>query len=482
MQYEEKFGADDRSALEERIIAHFDGSLDNASSKSLLDEVMASPEKRALFRAHETLNSVIAAARVPMEAPLETRREIADRIPGLIAFLPGLLGTAETMPILQMPILQQSANPFLSFFARMSLQTAVSIGSAIAVLTTAGIIVKNNLDNNAAQPAKIAAIQNASPSMQQAPANNAASTYGMISSQHQNIAAANHENASSNLIKHTSSNVRTTIIPGPSFAPTNDMSTSDDAASQDRSSFDRSSSDKTSASEENQPLVSNAFDAPKSAPAKVADIPVMQPQILMPTEDEVSQVITVRPYASYGERRVQLNSVGNAGTNVLFEPNTILGIEFEIGDRYAFRVQGGQSSFAQVGYTQDLGARIISTIPGLKAYQSATFAQQANWTTVGMSYSIPLTSSIPIIFSADGGAVFGSGFSGVGIMGIFGAAADVPISSTFTLRPLLTYDIVSSSTTPVSTPTGRVILENSISQTSMLSSAFGFQINLMYRF
>jgi hypothetical protein len=472
MQYEEKFGADDRSALEERIIAHFDGSLDNASSKSLLDEVMASPEKRALFRAHETLNSVIAATRVPMEAPLETRREIADRIPGLIAFLPGLLGTAETMPILQ-----QSANPFLSFFARMSLQTAVSIGSAIAILTTAGIIVKNNLDNNAAQPPKIAVIQNA------APANSTSQSYGMIPSQSQNTAAANHENASSNLVKHTSSNVRTNIIPGSSFASTNDMSASDDAASQDRStSDDRSSSDKASTSEESQPLVSNAFDAPKSVPAKVADIPVMQPQILMPTEDEVSQEITVRPYASYGERRVQLNSVGNAGTNVLYKPNTILGIEFEIGDRYAFRVQGGQSSFAQVGYTQDLGARLVSTIPGLKAYQSATFAQQANWTTVGMSYSIPVTSSIPIIFSADGGAVFGSRFSGVGITGIFGAAADFPISSTFTLRPLLTYDIVSSSTTPVSTPTGRVILENSISQTSMLSSAFGFQINLMYRF
>jgi hypothetical protein len=461
MQYEEKSGAYDRSALEERIIAHFDGSLDSHASNSLLNEVMASPEKRALFRAHETLASVIASARVPMEAPLETRREIADRIPGLIAFLPGLLGTAETMPILQ-----QSANPFLSFFARMSLQTAVSIGSAIAVLTTAGIIVKNNLDNNAAQLPKIAAVQNASSSIGQATTNNATSNYGMISSQNQNTAAVNNENTSQNVAKHTSSNVRSSEASAPSFTTTSDVSASNNL----------SSHDKASSNEENQPLVSNAFDAPKSAPAKVADIPVMQPQILMPTEDEVSQEITVRPYASYGERRVQLNPVGNTGTNV-YVPNTIIGIEFEIGDRYAFRVQGGQSSFAQVGYTQDFGARIVSTIPGLKAYQSATFAQQANWTTVGMSYSIPVTSSIPIILSADGGAVFG-----VGIMGILGAAADFPLSSTFTLRPLLTYDIVSSSTTPVSALTGRVILENSISQTSMLSSAFGFQINLMYRF
>jgi hypothetical protein len=455
MQYEEK------SNLEERIIAHFDGSLDNASSKSLVDEVLASPEKRALFRAHETLNSVIAAARVPMEAPLETRREIADRIPGLIAFIPGLLGTAETMPILQ-----QSANPFISFFARMSLQTAVSIGSAIAVLTTAGIIVNNNLDNNTAQPTKIVAVQNA------APANSTSQNYGMITSQNPNTAAANHENASSKLVKHAASNVRVDAASPQSFTSTNnDVSTSNTLSSQDKASSD----------EDNQPLVTNAFDAPKSSSAIAANIPVMQPEILMPMPDEVSEVITVRPYASYGERRVQLNPVGDAGRNV-YVPNTIIGIEFGIGDRYAFRVQGGQSSFAQVGYTPDFGARIVSTIPGLTAWKSTTVAQQANWTTVGMSYSIPVTSSIPIILSADGGAVFGSGFSGIGIMGILGAAADIPLSSMFTLRPQITYDVVSSSTQPVSTPSGNAILENSISETSMRTNAFGYQLDLMFRF
>jgi hypothetical protein len=461
MQYEEKFGAADSSALEERIIAHFDGSLDNASSKSLIDEVMASPEKRALFRAHETLASVIASARVPMEAPLETRREIADRIPGLIAFIPGLLGTAETMPILQ-----QSTNPFISFFARMSLQTAVSIGATVAILTTAGIVVKNNLDNTTTQPPKIAAVQNA------APANSTSQNYGMIPSQNQNTAAANHENASSNLVNHAASNVRVDGASAQSFTSSNnDVSASNTLSSQDKASSD----------EDTQPLVTNAFDAPKSSSAIAANIPVMQPEILMPMPDEVSQEITVRPYASYGERRVQLNPVANAGTNV-YVPNSIVGIEFGIGDRYAFRVQGGQSSFAQVGYAPDFGARIISTIPGLKAYQSTTVAQQANWTTVGVSYSIPVTSSIPIILSADGGAVFGSGFSGVGIMGILGAAADFPVFSNLTLRPQVTYDLVSSSTSPVSTPSGNVILENSISQTSMRSSAFGFQANFMFRF
>ncbi len=460
MQYEEK------SNLEERIIAHFDGSLDNASSKSLVDEVMASAEKRALFRAHESLNNVIAAARVPIEAPLETRREIADRIPGLIAFIPGLLGTAETMPILQ-----QSANPFLSFFARMSLQTAVSIGSAIAILTTAGIIVKNNLDHTTARSPKIAAVQNAAPAMSQSQANAASASqqYGMIPSQNKNTATANHKSIPSSLMNRTSSNVSANKAPASSFASTNDMSASDNASSQNNVSSNSNNDD-------NQPRVSNAFDVPKSSPAVAADIPVMQPEILMPTEDEVSLGITYRGYMSSGTRFVQLNGIGGSATS---KPvyNFLSGLEFEIGDRYALRVQVGQSSFARVSIAPDPGAKIVSLIPGLTAVQPATAARTAVWATAGMSYSIPVSASIPIILSADGGTAFG-----VGIMGILGAAADLPLTSYLTLRPMVTYDIVYSSTQPVSTPSGNEILENSVPLRYMTTNAFGFQVNLMFRF
>ena len=242
-----------------------------------------------------------------------------------------------------------------------------------------------------------------------------------------------------------------------------------------------SSQDKASSDDNNQPLVSNAFDAPKSPSAKVADIPVMQPQILMPIPDEVSEGITVRPYISNTNRFVQVKGINGPSTSKLGS-GYLAGLEFEIGDRYAFRVQAGQSGFAQVRYVTDNTAKIVSLIPGLTAFQLASYAQTANWATVGMSYSIPITASIPFILSADGGAVFGSGFSGIGIMGIFGAAVDFPVFSNLTLRPQLTYDLVSSSTTPASTPAGNVILENSIKQPSMLTNAFGFQANLMFRF
>ena len=146
----------DKSKLEERVIAYFDGSLDSEGSRSLLREVAESPGKRALFKAHETLARLIVAARAPMEAPLEVRRSIAERIPGMLAFIPGLLGTAETVPVLT-----ENANPFIAFFARMSLTTAVSIGSAVAVLVT-GILLKNNFEDHSARPSspKIAVVQN----------------------------------------------------------------------------------------------------------------------------------------------------------------------------------------------------------------------------------------------------------------------------------------------------------------------------------
>lgn len=455
MQNEEKLRADDRSALEDRIIAHFDGSLDRASSKALLDEVMASPEKRALFRAHETLNSVIAAARVPMEAPLETKREIADRIPGLIAFIPGLLGTAETMPILQ-----QSSNPFVSFFARMSLQTAVSIGSAVAILTTAGIIVKNNLDNNAAQTPKIAAVQNATQPAPLASANTPAQRYAMVPSAPNAVA--------SGVSNHTTSSVRTTTN-----VRTNGVEAQlpvTESSSQENMNAPQV---ETPASNDNDNLVpvSSAFDAPKSSPAIAADIPVMQPEILMPTEDEVSQGITVRPFASYGTRYVNIN---NNGHSILQDAQGYAaGVNFEIGDRYAFRAQFGRSEFAQV-YAAP-GRPIPSLAGPILKYEAAMELAPQNWTTVGMSYSFA-TPLVPIILGGDAGAVWFT--STTGIMVMTSLATEIPVSGQLTIRPALTFDAVESSTSPSNQLNG--IFEGAKQQT-MWASAFGFQLNFMFR-
>ncbi len=468
MQYEDNMGATegsaaaDRSALEDRIIAHFDGSLDAPSSKALLDEVMASPEKRALFRAHETLNRVIASARVPMEAPLETKREIADRIPGLIAFIPGLLGTAETMPILQ-----QSTNPFISFFAKMSLQTAVSIGSAIAVLTTAGIIVKNNIDNNAAQPAKTAVVQNVTPATSQPSAGTPAQSYAEAPANttfHQYVKAPVSAKVSGNgtpqqSISTLNSNVVASQQERVRSAVAEPASQTNWNASQDATTDDNG----------NLPTIGSAFDSPKSTSAVAANIPAMQAQILMPMPDEVGEGITVRPYASSGTRMLQLPGINNSTGYIKGVANTTVGLEFELGDRYSFRVQGGQSSFTKFSYAQAPGM-----IAGLPVYTATVGAQSAGWTTVGISYAFALTQSFPLILSADGGAVWSGG-----LMGMLGLSTELPLTGQLVLRPTLTYDVVRTSI-PSPAQTNAIYIDP-IDQTSMTTGAFGFQLNFMFR-
>ncbi len=448
MQNEEK------SNLEERILAHFDGSADHASSKALLDEVMASPEKRALFRAHETLNSVIAAARVPMEAPLETKRQIADRIPGLLAFIPGLLGTTETMPILT-----QSANPFIEFFTRMSFSTAVSIGGAIAVLTTAGVIVKNNLDHNAAQTQKIALVQNASPiprdrGMRQASTNSASPNYAMVAP---NTVS---ENASSAISHRASATLRANAKPIPSSISNAHQPS---AISQNNASQN----------EDNAPLVMNAFTTPRHAPAIASNIPIMQTGILTPMPEEASEAITVRPYASTGTRFVQLN--GYKDNTIKGNQSSIVGLEFDLGDRYAFRAQGGYSSFAQVvpspigTFNSLLGTSTVYG-PGM-----ALFPEY--WTTLGISYSFVLTPSLPLIVSADAGAVW---FTNPGIMTMAGIGTEIPVGSQLAIRPLLTFDAVRTSTSLASPLPNNAIYE-SVNTPTMWASSFGFQLNFVYR-
>src|SRR5438876_2303262 len=150
----------EKDKLEERIVAYFEGSLDKDASKSLLSEVARTTEGRALFASHENLARIINAARVPLEAPLAAKESIAARIPGLAAWIPGLLGTAQLAPVVS-----QSINPIIAFLTKIPLSTAISVGTSVAVLTTAGVIVKNKLDDDAAhdRKAKVAVVQNQTP-------------------------------------------------------------------------------------------------------------------------------------------------------------------------------------------------------------------------------------------------------------------------------------------------------------------------------
>lgn len=429
---------EDKSKLEERVIAYFDGSLDSEGSRSLLREVAESPEKRALFKAHETLSRLIVAARAPMEAPLEVKRSIAERIPGMLAFIPGLLGTAETAPIIS-----QNANPFLAFFARMSLTTAVSIGSVVALLT-AGIILKNNFDNQPARTAssKIAAAGNpmvANTPLTRLPVQSSLPTHLSNKTYMANRATrAAHE----------------TMLEGaPSVAaPTNDDN-------------EQINSDIATIT---QPLSLTPVSS------TLANIPTIGTESLLPLLLVPDEGIAIRPYISTGERSLTLNGIGTAKSTNVMEPNYLLGLEFELGDHYAFHIQGGSSLFASLTTTTETSQRIAP----YPVIQSKVIAEHALWTTAGVSYSFPLIKSVPLILSADGGAVF---TSNTGLMGILGAATEIPISHQVLLRPSVTYDAVWTSLPGIGSSSGNAIYQNPVSSSSMLSTALGFNISLIFR-
>ncbi|HET6400711.1 MAG TPA: hypothetical protein VFH95_04850 [Candidatus Kapabacteria bacterium] len=416
---------DDKSKLEERVIAYFDGSLDNEGSRSLLREVAESPEKRALFKAHETLSRLIVAARAPMEAPLEVKRSIAERIPGLLAFIPGLLASTEAAPVLT-----ENVNPFIAFFTRMSLTTAVSIGSAVAVLT-AGIFLRNNFESHSAPASpKIVAVQ--SPAIKNLATQSPLPTI------------------SSNRTHGTYSHTR-------ALAPQPVASLHDD-------NNEEGTSDIASVT---PPL----SVIPVSS--ELVNIPTLNTESLLPLPLVPNEGVAIRPYGSMGERFVTINGIGTGKATNVMEPSYLFGLEFELGDHYAFHIQGGKSSFAE------LGSKPSQEIAPYPVYQSKVVAQPAYWTTAGVSFSFKAIGSVPLILSADGGAVF---LNNMGLMGILGVATEVPISDHILLRPSVTYDAVWTSLPAIGSSAGdNAIYENPVSSSSMTSTAMGFNISLTFR-
>ncbi len=133
-----------RERLEDEILAFFDGALGPESTERLMETVETNPEARALFESHQSLQDLIASARIPMDTPVETTRALAEKIPNLLVFLPGLIGGLETVPVLT-----QSANTFLTFLAKVPASMMISAGAAVTVMTAAGVYVATT--NNSAE-------------------------------------------------------------------------------------------------------------------------------------------------------------------------------------------------------------------------------------------------------------------------------------------------------------------------------------------
>ena len=464
----------EKNKLEERILAYFDGALDKQSGKQLLAEVAKSGEKRALFQSHEMLNRIITAARVPLETPIEAKRSIAERIPALLAFIPGLLGTAETLPILT-----QSANPFIAFFTKIPLSTAISVGASVAVLTTAGVVVKNKLEDNAAREHKsmVAAMQNHTvPSAPQA--------YAMLPSR--NLATPNlgSVGASTNLVSGSSAsgiaaskpirNLNASVTPAPTI-PQDKLPLSD--------------IDHTLASDippSAMPPIIHAI-LPTSMQPAMANIVPPNTSILYPLPMNLAEGMIVRPYASSGLRMIMLPKVSEdsakykSASGPTATSNSLFGLDFLIDEGFAIHAQAGLGQFAQIGYQSD-PINSGNSLPGTNIYYKTVNLNQAWWTTAGASWMLNPNDAFRVILSADAGAAW---LHPIAPMAGLGLATEIDLSSRFTLRPGVTFDAVwtqadgSRGTLPVSSA---IIQNEEFARTGLFSTSLGFNIGFMLRY
>jgi hypothetical protein len=483
----------EKNKLEERILAYFDGALDKQSSKQLLAEVAKSSEKRTLFQSHEMLNRIISAARVPLETPIEAKRSIAERIPALLAFIPGLLGTAETLPILT-----QSANPFIAFFTKIPLSTAISVGASVAVLTTAGVVVKNKLDDNAAREHKsrVAVVQN----------NTILSTpqaYAVLpqtnirSLPSRNLAMPNLGSAgtSANVVSGSSAsgittskptqNLNTSIPPSPGILKdklppggVNHMPAGEISSAVMPSAIAGNSS--RSDSNIHEVLLASVQPVP-------ANIMPPNSSVLYPLPMNLVEGLIVRPYANGGLKVIMLPNISEVNSNPrktasgpTLAWNSLFGLDFLIDESFAYHVQVGSGQFAQIAYHNDY-IPSVSSVPAY-AYDKAVDLNQSWWTTVGASWMLNPNDAFRVILSADAGAAW---LHPIAPMAGLGLATEIDLSSRFTIRPGVTFDAVwtqADGSHNAALPPSVIIQNEEFGPTGLFSTSIGFNIGFMLRY
>ena len=498
MQNEEK------NRLEERILAYFDGALDQQSSKQLLAEVAKSGEKRMLFQSHETLSRIISAARVPLETPMEARQNIVDRIPGLLTFIPGLLGTIPTLPVLT-----QSVNPFIAFFAKIPLSTAISVGTSVAVLTTAGIAVKNKLDDNAERElkAKTAVVQSHTSAAPESYMGLSRTNVGSLPLRNLTTPDLGSANASINIASEAGISSFADLKPVPGLRSSTPMTSVNKVP---RNNIYRgtpvsdaisiaSSSEIIPKVKESQESIATATPAksvnegpaisavsPVSLPSQSANIARTNLVTLQPQPMNLAEGYIVRPFASAGSRLINLPSVNNNPTGTYhiktgLQPVSDLrfGLDLLMSEQYSIHIQTGQSAFAQVRTHSDVKSGLISSY----IYYSMIDLVPSLWSTVGMTYLLNPEAPFRIILSADVGGAWQ--LNGIAPMGELGVATEIDVSSRLTVHPAITFDVARvgfGSDQSSSTSTSAIIGHNELAPMSIWNNSAGFSLGIMLRY
>lgn len=469
----------EKDKLEERIMAYFDGSLDKASSSKLLADVSTNVESRALFHSHEVLNRVIAAARVPLEAPMEVKRGIVERIPGLVAFIPGLLGGAHAIPVLT-----QSANPILAFLSKIPLSTAISVGTSAVVLTTAGVIVKNKLDDNAASEAKSRAAvvrQYEAPQTSVAPYAPLATSNATTVAPSATAKATTSKSNLSDLADRTDRTIRIAKTNTPLANRAAEPVAATPSALPVKAIPAASQVQPPAPPEDNAPALRTV--APTSIPTAMAHFPGSRPSVLSRMPVEFGEGIMVRPFFSVGIKQSLVSVSGEVSekldrSNPQSSPFDIRGgLDFLLSDSWAIRAQGGWSSFAE--QVMRSGQDLSYSLPAYIQYSTVN-AMWAGWATVGAAYSFDIGEH-PFTASAGGGLAL---LTHSAPMLDLGLSTEFDLSSQFSLRPSLIYQAVWTKLEDQRSgvPQGSAIFFDRTLPPLSVSSTIGLNVGLIFRF
>jgi hypothetical protein len=464
----------EKDELEQRIIAYFEGSLDKEASSSLLADVAKTTEGRALFASHENLARIISAARIPLEAPMAVKEGIAARIPGLAAWIPGLIGTVQLAPVVS-----QSVNPIIAFLTKIPLSTAISVGTSVAVLTTATVVVKNKLDDNAAREhkAKIGVVQQAAPTKPEAPLY---STLPQRDLATPDLGSANAAFASDAVEKTEGTKAThkltqpTTKAPAHNITPSA-MPSAEKGITQNVASTKSTPSTEPAPPETATPAISNVASL-TSAPA----IPnILQPSSLATLPMLLGEGSRIRPFIAMGGK-VQLSSADNTGEvpsdNGKIATDIRIGADIGLGGPVSLRLQGGLTQFAHEVDRPGLQQIGLQRMP--ITYTTITL-DNAYWATAGLAYQIYATDVVPLSISASVGAAF---LNAPAMMGEIGVSTEIPVSNSLAFRSGLVFDIVSTKAENRIDHHYPIEINREFSEKNMLSMSFGLNIGFTYRY
>jgi len=466
----------EKDELEQRIIAYFEGSLDKEASSTLMADVAKTTEGRALFASHENLARIISAARIPLEAPMAVREGIAARIPGLAAWIPGLIGTAQLAPVVS-----QSVNPIIAFLTKIPLSTAISVGASVAVLTTATVVVKNNLDDNVApeHKAKSGVVQQASPTKPEAPLY---STLPQRDLATPDLGSANASLASDAIEEPLTSKATHKLAHTPiTKEPAQEGAT--------HSISSRKNIGRKALLENNlqpSPPTTEALEQTIRPVASLASANAILPNGLSPSSFAtlpmmVGEASRIRPFIALGTS-VQLARADNTGLvpsdNGAISFDMRIGADIAVSGPFSVRVQGGSTEFARE-FDRD-GSSSIGIRQTPTTYTSVN-TRNAFWATGGLSYRLYAADIVPLTISASVGAAF---LNTIAPMGEIGISTEIPVSENFAVRPGFVFDVVSTTAEDLKNhdlhyPT---VVNREFSEKTLLSQALGVSLGFTYRY